>query len=231
MNTSETTISGGTEAWQTLPEAKRRTVTEAAVAEFAARGYSGASMNTLVKAAGISKGSLFHYFGSKGDLFAGIVEAAFARVKDRVRTVRDASAGEPLADRLTALLATGFDFVTEHPRLAGIYFRVLRSGDAPLARRQLQEMEQLSRRFFAELIGEAQTRGEVARDVDPEHMAWMLDAMMERLLSAWHAEQRSAAEREAWLVSFRQLVARGLGCEEAAMPGEITIPAQEPADD
>jgi TetR/AcrR family transcriptional regulator len=214
MSTPEPTITGGTEAWRTLPEAKRHTVTEAAVDEFAARGYSGASMNALVKAAGISKGSLFHYFRSKGDLFEGIVDAAFGRVRARVKAVRDGTAEAPLEVRLAALLDAGFDFVDEHPRLASIYFRVLRSGDGPLARRRLEEMAQLSRRFLAELIADARARGEVASDVDAERAAWLLDAMMERLLAARHAgdlpaDQRDA-ERRAWVESFRRLVARGL---------------------
>ena len=57
-------------------------------------------------------------------------------------------------------------------------------------------------------------RGEARGDLDPERTAWLLDAMMERLLAAWHAgylafDQREA-ERRAWVASFRQLVACGV---------------------
>ena len=210
----EPNIASGTEAWQTLPEAKRRQVTDAAVDEFAAHGYSSASMNTLVKSAGISKGSLFNYFRTKGDLFEGIVDAAFGRVKATVKAVRDDTSGQPLDARLEQLLEAGFAFVTDHPRLASIYFRVMRSGDAPFGRQRLEEMGQLSRRFLAELITDARDRGEVAPDIDPERTAWLLDAMMERLLSAWHAGHLSRdqheAERREWVASFRHLVACGL---------------------
>lgn len=214
----EPTISHGTEAWRTLPDAKRQLVTEAAVQEFADHGYSGASMNTLVRAAGISKGSLFNYFRTKGDLFEGIVDAAFGRVKATVKSVRDNTAGEPLDARLERLLEAGFAFVNEHPRLASIYFRVMRSGDAPFGRQRLEEMGHLYRQFLADLIADAQRAGEVDPAIDPDRTAWLLDAMMERLLSAWHAghltADRREAERRAWIDSFRRLVAGGLQNEE-----------------
>jgi AcrR family transcriptional regulator len=209
----EPLISGGTDAWHTLPEAKRAQVTHAAVDEFAARGYAGASMNALVKAAGISKGSLFHYFGTKGHLFEAIVDAAFGEVKATVKAVRDDTAGQPLDARLEQLLEAGFRFVSDHPRLAAIYFRVLRSGDAPFGERRLEELGQHSRRFLTELIADAQSRGEADPDLDAARTAWLLDAMLERLLAAWHtgalAPDQRDEERRAWVTSFRRLVARG----------------------
>jgi len=208
-------IPAGTPAWRLLPAPKRRQVLDAAVDEFAARGYSGASMNALVKAAGISKGSLFHYFRTKSDLFTGLVDAAFGQVKAQVREVRDTSAGEPLPQRLERLLTAGLDFIDQHPRLARIYFHLLRSGDAPFGRRQLEDLRGHSRRFLQELITEAQAAGEVDPARDAARTAWLVDAMMERLLAAWHEEHdrppASPAEREAWLAAFRELVAGGLG--------------------
>jgi len=48
---------------------KRDTIINAALEEFAAKGYDLASTNEIVRAAGISKGALFHYFASKKELF------------------------------------------------------------------------------------------------------------------------------------------------------------------
>ncbi|MDR1604627.1 MAG: TetR/AcrR family transcriptional regulator [Gracilibacteraceae bacterium] len=52
-----------------LKEEKRDKIINAALLEFAAKGYGLASTNEIVKAAGISKGALFHYFATKKDLF------------------------------------------------------------------------------------------------------------------------------------------------------------------
>ena len=55
----------GTELFGKLAPEKQEKVFEAAVGEFASKGYRNASMNSLVKAAGISKGSIFQYFRTK----------------------------------------------------------------------------------------------------------------------------------------------------------------------
>lgn len=50
------------------PEKKER-ILNAAMKEFAQKGYKNASTNEIVKEANISKGLLFHYFNNKKDLF------------------------------------------------------------------------------------------------------------------------------------------------------------------
>lgn len=47
---------------------KKEKILNAAIEEFALNGYDKASTNEIVKKAGISKGILFHYFGSKKEL-------------------------------------------------------------------------------------------------------------------------------------------------------------------
>ncbi|MCR4436015.1 MAG: TetR/AcrR family transcriptional regulator [Clostridiales bacterium] len=49
-------------------DSKRKSILNAAMAEFC-NGYEKASTDAIVKAAGVSKGLLFHYFGTKKDLF------------------------------------------------------------------------------------------------------------------------------------------------------------------
>jgi len=57
-----------------LPEEKRKNILSAALTEFAEHGYTNASTNRIVKAAGISKGLLFHYFENKRKLFLYVLD-------------------------------------------------------------------------------------------------------------------------------------------------------------
>lgn len=57
-------------------DARRSRILEAALTEFAARGYKKASTNTIVREAKVSKGLLFHYFISKKDLYIYLVKSA-----------------------------------------------------------------------------------------------------------------------------------------------------------
>ena len=52
-----------------LPKEKQDRFINAALQIFAKNGYKKASTDEIVKAASISKGLLFHYFGSKQGLY------------------------------------------------------------------------------------------------------------------------------------------------------------------
>jgi AcrR family transcriptional regulator len=58
---------------------------QAALAEFAARSYEEASLNTILKNAGISKGIFYHYFTDKAGLYAALLRR-LAEVKVKVFT-------------------------------------------------------------------------------------------------------------------------------------------------
>jgi AcrR family transcriptional regulator len=63
-----------------LPEEKRVRIINGGVACFARLGYKKASTQDIAAEAGISKALLFHYFGSKKELFRYIYEFCHGRV-------------------------------------------------------------------------------------------------------------------------------------------------------
>ena len=58
-----------TENFDKIPEEKRRTVVNAALACFGKDGYKKTAISEIAEKAGISKASVFHYFGTKKDLY------------------------------------------------------------------------------------------------------------------------------------------------------------------
>ncbi|RXI96345.1 TetR/AcrR family transcriptional regulator [Anaerobacillus alkaliphilus] len=55
---------------------KQRKIVNAAMREFAHKGYKKASTNEIVKDSGISKGLLFHYFRNKKELYLYLFDRA-----------------------------------------------------------------------------------------------------------------------------------------------------------
>jgi AcrR family transcriptional regulator len=51
-------------------------ITKAALEVFAAYGYHGATMEQIMRASGMSKGLMYHYFPSKEKIFLHLVDAA-----------------------------------------------------------------------------------------------------------------------------------------------------------
>jgi TetR/AcrR family transcriptional regulator len=65
----------GSHKIMSMEEEKRNRLIQAAMKEFT-KGYSSASTDEITKNAGISKGLLFHYFGSKKGLFLFLMKYA-----------------------------------------------------------------------------------------------------------------------------------------------------------
>jgi TetR/AcrR family transcriptional regulator len=60
--------------FESLQADKRNNIINEALREFAEKGYEAASTNNIIKNAKISKGLLFHYFGSKKKLYLYLIE-------------------------------------------------------------------------------------------------------------------------------------------------------------
>jgi TetR/AcrR family transcriptional regulator len=65
-----------------LDSEKQNRIMNAAIQEFAQKGYSNASTNEIVKEAGISKGLLFHYFQNKKQLFLFLFDSCVELITD-----------------------------------------------------------------------------------------------------------------------------------------------------
>jgi AcrR family transcriptional regulator len=65
-----------------LAARRRADILHHAIDEFARRGYAGADLDVIAANAGCSKGTLYNYFKSKGDLFSAAVDhVMFGMVK------------------------------------------------------------------------------------------------------------------------------------------------------
>jgi AcrR family transcriptional regulator len=65
---------------------------------FAARGYAGVGTEEIVRAAGVTRGALYHQFRDKEDLFAAVFEEVEAQTTQRVaEEALRAGAADPLA--------------------------------------------------------------------------------------------------------------------------------------
>ena len=94
-----------------------------AQATFATRSYDEVSIDDLARAAGVSKGLLYHYFPTKRDLYiAGLREAARVLME---RTLIAPSVHTSPIERMRAGLDAYLDYASEHARA---YTALLRGG-------------------------------------------------------------------------------------------------------
>ena len=68
------------EAFERLPPEKRDTIVQSGIRIFAKMAYAEASTDQITRDAGISKGLLFHYFGSKRAFYLHCLRVALERL-------------------------------------------------------------------------------------------------------------------------------------------------------
>jgi AcrR family transcriptional regulator len=85
-------------------EATRRRLVTAARTLFGARGYADVGTEEIVRAAGVTRGALYHQFRDKADLFAAVAEEVEAEIAERIASATGVEAGVE-ADPVGALRA------------------------------------------------------------------------------------------------------------------------------
>jgi AcrR family transcriptional regulator len=88
---------------------------------FSERSYDEVSIDDLAKAAGISKGLLYHYFPTKRDFYVAALSEAAASLLAQTLTADSA----PPEERVRLGLETYFDFVEQHE---AAYLALMRGG-------------------------------------------------------------------------------------------------------
>src|SRR5690606_25020452 len=89
------------------PDATQLRILTAARAEFARNGLGGARVDVIAARAKANKRMIYHYFGSKDQLFRRVVEAAYEHIRSAERAL-DLAALAPV-DALARLVRFTWD--------------------------------------------------------------------------------------------------------------------------
>lgn len=123
---------------------------------FAERGYDRTSVQEIVEASGVTKGALYHYFGSKDDLLHEIYGRLLRLQQERLDTF--AGADEPVERRLREAAADVVVTTIDNLDDAMIFFRSMHQ----LAPEKQQQVRTERRRYherFRALVEEGQRDG------------------------------------------------------------------------
>jgi TetR/AcrR family transcriptional regulator len=115
------------DSFRRLPDEKKRRIRDAALEEFAQRGFDGASTNRIVAAAGISKGSLFKYFSSKDELYIYLADETMAEIIPIMKS-RIAALPSDIAERIGLMSEAIIDIYVANPRYYRFFMGMLDAG-------------------------------------------------------------------------------------------------------
>lgn len=95
------------------PEKSRTSILVAARQEFSENGLGGARMDRIAEKAQVDKKLIYYYFKDKDDLFASVLESAYAEIRD-AQLYLHLKETAPLA-ALKALVEFTWDYYITHP--------------------------------------------------------------------------------------------------------------------
>jgi AcrR family transcriptional regulator len=182
-------------------ELTRERLIDAAIERFAADG-AGASFDAVARDVGVTKGALYHHFGSK----EGLVEAVYREVINRhaTRVLEASSSGDGRA-RLLALIDASTRLYTSRTP----FYRLLvqlhlasttsRPHLAAIARR----VQHNQREYMIGLVRAGQQDGSIRPELDAEAVGLTVNAALEGFLVQQLEPQ---ATQRRWIAKFRTLM-------------------------
>jgi AcrR family transcriptional regulator len=160
-----------------LDSEKARRIVEAMRASVGLRGAAGSTFDQVAQAAGVSRGLLHYYFGSKERL---LVEVVRHDCEIRISALRERLADASSVDELIESMLAGFNSFVEDEGAAApaLIFELFSEGRRnPEIRDELGELYRSVRATVAEALVAKQEEGVVALRADAASVASIIFAM------------------------------------------------------
>ena len=164
------------------PDVTRERLLHAAFDEIYRRGFQGASLDTILAQAGVTKGALYHHFPDKAALgYAVIDDVVKDLLLERWLGVLDEQGGDPLT-ALSGMLQERLDQLSPHEVELGCPLNNLAQEMSPLDegfRRRVSATFETWVDGFARVLARGQSEGTVRADVDAQKVGTFLVAAIE----------------------------------------------------
>ncbi|MGW5777951.1 TetR/AcrR family transcriptional regulator [Streptomyces sp. NPDC003863] len=167
---------------------------DAALDLFAEKGFDGTSVQDVVRAAGVTKGAMYHYFPSKDDLLHEIYLRVLRMQTEHLDAV--VAMDLPVAERVHAAVVDVVVTTIENIQSATIFFRSLHQ----LAEDNQRQVRRERRRYhetFRALVVEGQREGVFRDDVSAELAVDYCFGSVHHLPMWWRAEGDASADEVA----------------------------------
>ena len=160
-----------------LPEKKREMIENAAIDEFAEHGFDNASINRIVEACKIAKGSFYQYFEDKKDVLMHLMDITAKTKIASLSSVLENSRDLDFFDLMRELWLGGLKFASENQKLARLGNEIMKNQNRGIYKEILDSKGGMATDFYRHLIVSAVVNGELRKDLDIEYISYMLTAL------------------------------------------------------
>lgn len=160
-------------------------ILEAATSEFSAKGFDGARVDAISKAAGVNINLIYHYFGNKESLFVAVMEAAYRTIRTHHNDM-NLRALDPEA-AMADLVRSTFDMFSENPHIIWLLSSENVHEACHIKRSdEIKDLYNPLLDFIGETLARGAAQGLFRRDVDPVELFITINAQSYFHLSNQH---------------------------------------------
>lgn len=148
-----------------LGEDDQSRVYQAALDEFARADFAAASLNQIIENAGISKGSMYHYFQNKEDLYFYILERAMtdkaAYLKQAMHNLDRPMESLNLFEKIHIMMQASIHFARAYPRYHRMNTHLQNMPTSPLKERVWDHFNRGFDDFIKDMVNQSVEAGEL----------------------------------------------------------------------
>ena len=166
------------------------------------KGFDAMSVDDIVAACGVAKGTFYHYFDSKADLLVYLTRTPY----EELRRKFDASADKPALERLRLFLRAWFRLVEKYNlHFTMLYNRSFQTQGASLSRARTQSQIDRGLEMLRECLGAAVASGELRADTPVDALSQALIFSMQGS-AVYQVQNPDSFDVAAWADAFVPLV-------------------------
>jgi len=145
----------------TDPSSSPERILQSALSLFSEKGYDATSVREICAASGITKPTLYHFYGSKEGVYRALVDGTLERVREDMAGAVDSEGS--LRERLRRLTSTYFEAAKGEPDLARFILALTHDPPSSAPRTDFLPFYDGILALVAAAIETAEARGEVSR--------------------------------------------------------------------
>lgn len=133
------------------PISVKERIINIALEEFAQNGYQSASTNVICKKAKVSKGLLYHYYGSKENLYLSVLRYFIDKFKENI-TIYIEDSNKKGIDYISEYFNAKFKFFGENPQYSKLVLNLLLNNNIEGAEILANEFKEYNNVLLYEII-------------------------------------------------------------------------------
>lgn len=161
---------------------KREELINAALIEFGDNGYEQASLNNILREAGISKGTFYYHFKNKEELYFYLIDILIKEKTDYFnKNIKPEDLNKDIFTLLKKMIRVGIEFAHYRPEIDRFSATYLKDINSPIFQKIREKYDFKDNDYFDSLIDKAYEKGELRDDLPKAFIKNMIAYLLNNL--------------------------------------------------